>query len=386
MNRRSDLVTLERCAVLIVFLACAALVPAAVFRALEIPELREIEVGLDLVDELDTRLAAFGEAGHQENSWQVGHLGDSMVVSYPLAKQLPTRLQQEIDQLVPDAGWIRVHSLASPGMGPFDFYFVADRIADARPDQVILPVNLTVLSKAWRDAFSRPRLGGLLRPSRLLEAVELPLERIGLTADRLLSYVAVVQAGGLGPWRDLTARQAKLGVARSWLAGRLSAGFGSEAEERFAMDVFAYFDLRFTDRSGRPRLTREGIQHRFGPALHGVGPNVPPLELLDAAIRSFRERGIEVLVYTSPLNVEHIEAAGSDDPTGLARTLTSIESVSLRAGGRFIDLHDLLPDAGFRDVAGHLSATNTIDGPKQVASRIAPIVVETARRARESRD
>jgi hypothetical protein len=84
--------------------------------------------------------------------------------------------------------------------------------------------------------------------------------------------------------------------------------------------------------------------------------------------------------------VEHIEAAGSDDPTGLARTLTSIESVSLRAGGRFIDLHDLLPDAGFRDVAGHLSATNTIDGPKQVASRIAPIVVETARRARESRD
>ena len=67
MDRQRDLVTLERCAALIVFLACAALVPAAVFRALEIPELRQIEVGLDLVDELDTRLAAFSEADHQEN-------------------------------------------------------------------------------------------------------------------------------------------------------------------------------------------------------------------------------------------------------------------------------------------------------------------------------
>ncbi|MEE2673420.1 MAG: hypothetical protein VX466_06485 [Myxococcota bacterium] len=386
MHRRSNFVMLERFAKLLVFVAFAALVPAAVFRALEAPEIREVEVGLDLVETLDARLATLDAADRREKSWQVGHLGDSMVISYPPPRQVPTRLQEAVDQLVPDPGSIRVHSLASPGMGPFDFYFLADRVADARPDQVILPINLTVLCEAWRNAFSRPRLAGLLPPSRIPEAFSLPLERIGVTADRLLGYIAVVQSGSLASWHDLTAQQAKVGVARSWLAGSLSGGLGSEAEQRFARDVYAYRDTRQANSAGFARLTPEGVEERFGPALGGVDPSNPSLEVLAASIRSFRQHGIEVLVYTSPLNVEHIEAIGSANPEGLARTLASIESVSRHAGARFIDLHDLLPDAGFRDFAGHLRTSNAIDGPKRLADRLAPIVVEAAQHARAGRD
>jgi hypothetical protein len=387
MNRLGDFVGLRRFTLLLAFLGGAALVLVGLFRAVALLEIRDVEVRLDLIQELDAGLAPLHQVAPEADDWQVGVLGDSMVISYAPRNQLPTRLQEALDSLLlPDPSWMRVHSLASPGMGPFDFYFVADRVADARPDQIILPVNLAALSESWRDTFSRPQLAGLLPPGRLLQAVSLPLEEIGVSADRLLSYIAVVQAGAIGPWRDLSARQAQLALARGRLADWLSTHFGSQAEKRFAVDLYRYHGARTVVHGLRPRLSAYGVEERFGPALQGVGPGFPALALLGASIRSFRERGIEVLVYVSPLNLRHIEAIGADNPEGLARTLTSIESVARRAGAGFMDLHELLPDAGFRDFAGHLSTTDAIDGPQQIATRIAPWIVETARRARASRD
>ena len=386
MHRRGALGPLHRFTLVLVFLALALLVPSALFWALSAVETREIEVGLDLVAEIDERLAPLRERDADERTWQVGVLGDSMAISYRGPKQIPSRLQQAVDELGSGSARIRVHSLASPGLGPFDFYFLADRVAATLPDQVVLPVNLASLSEGWHAAFARPQLAGLLPPSRLPEALGLPLEHIGVTADRLLSYIAVAQAGALEAWREISFRQAKLGAARSQLADRVSTFFGSEAEQRFALDAFIYNRSREVDAKPRPRLTPFGVEQRFAPALRGVEPDFPTLQLLGAAIHAFRERGIEVLVYTSPLNVEHLEAIGSDDPEGLARTLASIETVSEGAGARFLDLHGLLPDAGFRDFAGHLSTTPAHDGPQRVADRIAPLVIETARRARGGHD
>ena len=41
-----------------------------------------------------------------------------------------------------------------PGAGPFDYYFLADRIADAAPDLVVIALNLDHFSKAWKGAYT----------------------------------------------------------------------------------------------------------------------------------------------------------------------------------------------------------------------------------------
>jgi hypothetical protein len=79
--------------------------------------------------------------------------------------------------------------------------------------------------------------------------------------------------------------------------------------------------------------------------------------------------------------VRHVEAVGAANPDGLARTLQSIRIASEGAGARFVDLHDLLPDAGFRDYGGHLDVRGDVDGPLRLARRLAPLVLDAQRRA-----
>ena len=80
-------------------------------------------------------------------------------------------------------------------------------IAAAQPDIVIMPLNLASLGDPWRNRFSRPELAGWIRPRRLAEAFGLPIHWIGLTTDRLLYYVGIVQSGAFTVttcWQELT--------------------------------------------------------------------------------------------------------------------------------------------------------------------------------------
>ena len=198
-----------------------------------------------------------------------------------------------------------------------------------------------------------------------------------MTADRLLSYVAVVRSGGFDRWRELSSQQARLGSVRTLLARELGARVGGNADERFSRESFLYLKDRMVVKKTQ-RLTLGGVEHRFGKVLEGVTPDEPTLEVLGAAIRVFRDHDIQVVVYTSPTNIEHLESVGAASPQGLALTLASIEVVSREAGARFVDLHDLLPNRGFRDFAGHLAFKGNVpDGPLYLAGKLAPIVAES---------
>ena len=174
------------------------IVPTTVFATLDAFGVDQVEVGLDVIEQI----------GLPETPWpdsedliaHVAFLGDSMIVSYPEGRRVPDRLQERLDALSGEPGRLRVHAVAAPGMGAFDYYFLVDFVAAARPDVVILPFNLTSFAEAWRGTFSRPELVGFIEPSRLPGALGLPLDWIGVTADRLLSYVALVQAGGFDRW------------------------------------------------------------------------------------------------------------------------------------------------------------------------------------------
>lgn len=77
------------------------------------------------------------------------------------------------------------------------------------------------------------------------------------------------------------------------------------------------------------------------------------------------------LVYVVPVNVEHLQQVGPDSRHGLERTAETLRHIVEEEGAEFLDLHALLPDAGFRDPPGHFTYDGEIDGPMLVAQRIA---------------
>ena len=360
-----------RAAAVGVFVAVALAVPVAVFRAVEAFGTPEVEVGLDVIDPIEAALAEMrAEAGDRP---QIAFLGDSMVISYPEGRTIPDRLQQTLDDL-PGGPRVRVRPIAQPGMGPFDFYFLADRVADAGPDLVVVPFNLGSFADAWRGTFSRPELSGWLPAARILQALRLPLDWIGLTVDRLLAYQTVVKVGATKPWHAFVKEQARVGRARHDLAWWLGKTLGDGADARFAREGFVHAARKLRSKKTH-RLTAKGVEERFGVVLDGIETDDPELQLLAAMVRIFDERGIPVLVYVDPFNVTHLAHVGMAGGPGLGHTLAAIESVARRAGADFADLHASLPDEAFRDAAGHLAfAPGTPDGPLRVGQLLAPIV------------
>jgi hypothetical protein len=363
-------------------------VPALVFDSLDDFGVEKVEVGLDVIDSLTEALPELA-LGNARGSWDVAFLGDSMVVSYPPGRTVPARLEQAIEQTRGPRPLVEVVSVAAPGMGPFDYYFIADLIAEAKPDQVILPFNLAALSNPWRGTFSRPELSGWLSPARLPAALSLPLEWVGLTTDRMLVYVAIVQSGAAEPWHALIRQQARLGRALTIAASRLDKQFRSTAVLNFGTARFRYADEKnIIDaipsspgvRGKRKRLTAFGLRQRFGPALDGIDPDNPVVRVLAAAVARFQQDGIPVLVYANPTNTANLQEAGVLDEQGLARTLDVIATAVRAAGGEFVDLHRLLPDEGFRDAAGHFNVrAHAPDGPEMLGQALVPFVIEEAR-------
>lgn len=363
----------------VAFLALAAAVPRLLFALAGTVTDARVEVPLDVIGPVEKGIERLIRRPDQPGQLRVAYLGDSMIASHRDEASLPARLRKALAERAGKKRF-RVAPIAAPGLGPFDFYFLADHVLAANPDQIVLPINLTVFSAPWRGTFSRPELAGVLPAHRLPQALTLPLQWIGLTADRLLGYFVVVRTAGLPAWTELTRQQARLGAARRSLSHAIGERFGDDADRRFDLGAYRYFGKKYNV-PGIQRLTAEGVEDRYGRVLRGLEPDHPALQVLEATLRIFQEAGVDVVVYTNPTNVEHMARVGAARPEGLARSIRSIEQVVEAAGARFVDLHDLLPDEGFRDGAGHFEfGEEGIDGPGLLADRIAPLLIEAAHR------
>lgn len=339
------------------------LVGGALLTAMDRAGVSQPPSSLDVTAIVEGRLAALAHDDPRHELARVFVLGDSTSVP------LPDRLQIALDAAL-DGRRVRVTSLVILGQTTFDQYFLSEGIARAGPDAVVIGLHLAGFSDSWRTAFPKPEFAGWLPLRRAFEALRLPLHWVGLSADEMFWYMAIVGTGQADAWRALVREQVRVGQAARDADRWLAATVGAD-DQRREFHAFASFERLIAP---GPRFTRTGAQSTYGPVLSGLPADHPVLETLGALVSSFSSRGIATLVAVMPANVEHLGKLGLLEGSALPRSLATIESVARRAGASFLDLHDSLPDAAFVDAAGHYRPPATFDGPGLVASRLAPAV------------
>lgn len=354
----------------LVFVVAAGETLRLAVQALDTHDVRSPTVGLNLVPVILEGLRKIGDARTDSQARQVAFLGDSISIRVEGGiTTVPGALRRELAG-ADGADTFEIHSMAALGSGPFDYYFLVDEIVSARPDQVVIAFSLQSLGELFRS-FSRERLSGWVRPSRLLEVAAAPTHWIGLTADDLLMNVAIVTVRGAEVWRRLLVQQARLGAAREQLASWLGASLGGSGPQIFEMAAFSSAQRRTRADPERDRYHADAERRHYGAAFARLEEDHPILVVLAGTLETLSEAGIPTLVYINPINVEHLGSLGLLEDERLARSLGTIESVVRRAGGDYLDLHDLLPDAAFRDAAGHLGTAELPDAPSRVGAAVA---------------
>ncbi len=287
-------------------------------------------------------------------------------------------LQHSLSRLAPEDRRFELHNLVIMGQSPLEYYFLSEPVIRARPDSVLMGVNLSSFSADRPMRAAHEEFVGWVPPSQLPEACSLSLEWSGLTLDRVLAYMALVQAGLQEPWLELKREQVRLDTWYRRSEIDADAWAGLEGDTSIRGPYVTSRRQRNVISEGRNRASPEAIRNRYGPALRGVDPEHPVLRALEAVLRRYREAEIPTLVYVVPVNVEHIRQLVVYDEAGLRHSLDLIEDRVRSAGATFADLHDAFPDSAFRDFADHLGFEGEDSGVKQMADRLALLVLRQA--------
>jgi hypothetical protein len=353
---------MRRFSVCIAALVTAAATITWVGQILDKREFGLVEFGLDvlpLVTNVAKRMRTYSNVAPETK--RIVFIGDSTAVSYPYPERLPKLLQTRMREALPGSN-LKVISFAYSGMHPSDHYFLSSMVMEGKPHAVVLAFNLASFDKNWVAKNTRPQLAGWVPPGRIPEVARLPMDWMGLSLDQLLLYTAIVRSGFEERWMGALLGQAKvLASYNQWVEGidgPFRLVYGSRASKFWLPGV----------QPRRPTVFY--IQRRWGGALAGVEPDHAILEVFSAALARYREGDTPVWVYLPPINIEHFEKMGQLNREGLARTIESIRIVVAAAGAKLIDLHQLIPEAGFRDASGHYTVEPPIEGTDLIARAI----------------
>ncbi len=340
-------------------------------------------INLDLIDDVRSWRQQVRELRKDPTHSVVAVIGDSLTMGSLAMERaghsaLPGRLEQVLSQR-PEFLDVRVAPLRWGGLGPVEVFNLADVIVGAEAPIVILTCNLASLTMAWAVRFDRTELAAWIEPRRVPAALLLPLHRVGLSADRVLWYVSLRESGLESLWREARRLQTRGERVRPRLAQWLGRVPRRDTEESAASR--SLLGARKDTIPGKNRFTGSRLRRSYSAAMAGVKPGDPLMRFLRAAMQHLVSRGIRVLLVVMPVNLEHWRAVGAfDDPSGLQKTLDTLEQHALASGAGFVDLHDLLPDRAFRDRASHFTRQGPVDGTARVAKALAPTVVAELRR------
>lgn len=355
------------------FAAAASGMWLATQRCIELAGIPELPLGFQLIDNLayyERTLAADSTPN------RVALIGDSTLMTDPEMDRpedgLPGRLQRVLERWRAADG-MQIHTFRMPGLGPAGWYFASERIIAARPTRVVFALNLRGFNKDSMRGFSYAEGAGWLPAHKLPEALTLPLLPSGLTADRLLLYNALTAAHADGLWRQtrqLQARAFRLYEPFTyWLDEQVGSTGYKQLHDAIRRSRWAANHMPGPKTAPR-RQTRSTLQHALGPVVRGLPDDHPNLTLLSQVVRRFSEAQIPVTVYIEPFNIEHSRNVGLP-LDGLPQSLRNIRHAAEAAGAKVLDLHELLPDASFRDGADHYTYKGKWNGTHEVARRLA---------------
>jgi hypothetical protein len=361
--------------------ACAAsfaLAGGGALWALDAAEIPHPDVDLSVGLRLSEALRALAQQPRQ--GARVLFLGDSLAMdTSPPDDSIPTRLARALR-----ANWLAPRDLelrrvVGSGIGGFSHYFLSEEAAAARPDVVVLGLNLHWFSRPWNQTIERPVLVGWLPARRWPEAAALPLHAVGVSADLAIGYRALVASGAVRAWHRLRQEQLRAVYARRRLESALQRRAGFPADPGYRKLHFA----QRAARSGVERATPESARGMLGEVFRGIDERHPTLQAVDRALACHAAAGAALVVYAAPINVEHLRQLGVYDAEGLARTLALLEARARLHGARWLDLHALLPDAAFSDFVDHLKTGGELDATGRVARELVrPVLAALLERAR----
>jgi hypothetical protein len=361
---------MHRPALILSFLSCFVGVSLAILAALDALEADYRPTGLADIRKIHKQLGRLESARRREGEVRLVYQADSTGL------RIPSVLQQEVSRLAPKNRRLKIYDLTLLGQSPFEYYFVSEQVVRARPDCVLMAINL---GDFWGNRSQRTKHAefvGWVPPGRLPEALGLRLEWLGLTLDRVLAYVALVQTGLGESWVQLNREQVRLDAwyRRAETLADAWAGLPKRRSIRVQYNQAVQRGLIHPDRRARASVSM--LRDRYGPVLNQLDSEHPVLLAVEAVLRRYREAEIPVLVYVVPMNVEYMKQLEVYNETGLRRSIAVIADRARSTGAVFADLHDALPDAAFRDYVDHPEFEGEYDGVALTAARLASLIVE----------
>jgi hypothetical protein len=308
-------------------------------------------------------------------------VGDSMMQSpSPGIRTLPDRVWRVANQHAPASRHFRSQALAIGGMTILPEYFLVDEITSAKPSLVVLEVNLRGMQPGSLGGFGLAELAGLVRWPRLAEAAFAPLGDAGLTFDRVLLYRLLTKNHLERPWAAVLDRQARTVNVLLKLEEGLERRLDVNTLFARKLATSGLFARNFVPK--RPRASAFSVMASLGAALGRFEAPNDRLRLFELVLRDLKRAETPVLVWVSPVNVEHIRSLGLATD-GLPWATAKLAAIARDAGASFLDLHALLPDAAFRDSGDHPTLEGTPDGTAAVAKELADAVSRAKKAPRE---
>lgn len=348
---------------------------AATLAILDPISARHGQIPILVMNKIHENLGVLAEAKTTKPKLTIAFLGDSTVDGYPPGEKVTDFFRKALNREYRFKPPIVVSSLAFPAMGPASYYFLADLIVDTKPDLIVWEVSLTHASERWDRVLPRPELAGWMAPDRIPATLGMPIEHIGLTADEILFYSLIVQAGQEGVWGNILKQLSRVDKVRGILEEKASVYTHSRAEYLFFLSLALTAMENLQDREHDNRYNEQGEIEHFGSVLNGIDLDHPALRFVAESVSLFRDANIPVLVYLNPINIQHLQHLGLIRPARFRKTLGSFRHAVTDHGGIFLDLHRLFPDSHFADMSGHFRHDDEVQAQAELADALAEFVI-----------
>jgi hypothetical protein len=244
-------------------------------------------------------------------------------------------LQQEIHARGP-ANYVM--DVSYPAFRPLQFYYLLDEVIAARPQGVVVEVNLPYLSSNWRHW-------------RALRYLSLSRK---LAVGRALRVRAALSLDGLSPFDPLVYR----------LEDATDTLFVADGIHDWGVTQLDDYGHLLNDALGLPTVpTKQRNLRRLHPFNARQARSVfepdqtrhPMAGVLRRIGRELRQAGVEVLYYVSPVPVGRLDDLGVREELDLPARIERLRVAVGAAPEEWVDLHALVSTkAVFKDWVGHM--------------------------------